>query len=174
MNEKPLFIPLNAKWFEAFERGEKNTEYRVLGPRWNASTCSPGRAVTLSYGYGKARRMHGVIKRFEIVGPDADPAIAEIYPAQERIAAITVELDKRHHLSAKNDLPAAKPQQRITASAMLTLDYHLEAIIWDDAKPGERLNAAEVMRRMASPTPDQLERAKADLKAKEELIKCRA
>jgi hypothetical protein len=30
---KPLFIPLKAEFFEAFERGEKDTEYRVYGPR---------------------------------------------------------------------------------------------------------------------------------------------
>ena len=31
---KPLFIPLKAEFFNAFERGEKTAEYRVYGPRW--------------------------------------------------------------------------------------------------------------------------------------------
>lgn len=92
--QKPLFIPLCAKWFEAFERGDKTMEYRIWGKRWNIGTCPPGRAVTLSYGYGKARRLHGVIKRFDVVGPDADPAIAEVYPGQQQIAAITIHLER--------------------------------------------------------------------------------
>jgi hypothetical protein len=95
MNEKPLFIPLCAKWFEAFERGEKTTEYRVWGKRWNIGTCQPGRAVTLSYGYGKARRLHGVVKQFNVVGPNADPAISEVYPGQSLIAAITIQLERQ-------------------------------------------------------------------------------
>lgn len=93
MIERPLFIPLCRKWFEQFECGEKTTEYRVWGPRWNIGTCMPGRAVTLSLGYGKARRLHGVIKAFDIVGPDADPAIAEVYPGKNQFAAIEILLD---------------------------------------------------------------------------------
>jgi hypothetical protein len=41
--EKPLFIPLKAEYFEAFESGGKRTEYRLSGPRWNAETCRMGR-----------------------------------------------------------------------------------------------------------------------------------
>lgn len=93
--QKPLFIPLKAKWYEAFERGDKDTEFRVWGPRWNIGTCMPGRAVTLAYGYGKARRLHGVITKFEVVGADADPAIAEVYPGRDRIAAITVKIERK-------------------------------------------------------------------------------
>ena len=58
---KPLFIPLKARFFDAFERGEKDTEYRLLGPRWNHKTCVAGRAVVLSMGYGKSRRLTGRI-----------------------------------------------------------------------------------------------------------------
>lgn len=61
---KPLFIPLKRKFFEAFERGEKTTEYRLRGPRWNADTCPLGREVILSLGYGKQRRLRGVIVGF--------------------------------------------------------------------------------------------------------------
>lgn len=94
MTDKPLFIPLRAKYFEAFERGEKDTEYRADLRRWNARTCYPGRAVTLSYGYGNVRRLRGVIAGFEIVGPDADPAIAEVYPGKHEIAAIRIKLNE--------------------------------------------------------------------------------
>lgn len=65
MTERPLFIPLNREYFEAFERGEKTTEYRVYGPRWNERTCTIGRRVTLSLGYGKQRRLTGRVARFE-------------------------------------------------------------------------------------------------------------
>jgi len=61
---KPLFIPFKKEYFEAFERGEKTFEFRQYGPRWNEKTCVPGRAVTLSCGYGKQRRLYGVIKSF--------------------------------------------------------------------------------------------------------------
>ena len=63
---KPLFIPLKAEYFEAFERGEKKEEYRIYGPRWNEKTCAIGRAVVLSYGYGKKRRLRGVVVSFRI------------------------------------------------------------------------------------------------------------
>lgn len=89
---KPLFVPLAARWFEAFASGAKTEEYRPYGPRWNERTCEVGRAVTLSYGYGKARRLHGHVEGFRVVGPDADPAIPQVYPGLERIAAIKVRL----------------------------------------------------------------------------------
>jgi hypothetical protein len=63
--EKPLFIPLAAEFFEAFENGSKTTEYRIYGPRWNERSCRIGREVVLSYGYGKARRLRGVVTGFE-------------------------------------------------------------------------------------------------------------
>jgi hypothetical protein len=61
---KPLFIPLKTEFYEAFERGEKRSELRLYGPRWNEKTCPPGRPVVLSKGYGKAHRMTAVIYEF--------------------------------------------------------------------------------------------------------------
>ena len=90
--DKPLFIPLKAAWFAAFERGDKDTEYRPLGPRWNSRTCRVGRAVTLSYGYGKSRRLSGVVIDFAEIGPDAHPAIRTVYPNGDRFAAIRIAL----------------------------------------------------------------------------------
>ncbi len=61
---KPLFIPLKAEYFDAFEAGTKDTEYRRRGARWNSETCQIGRKVILSYGYGTHRRLHGIITGF--------------------------------------------------------------------------------------------------------------
>lgn len=63
--EKPLFIPLKTQFYEEFKRGEKSTEYRLYGPRWNDKTCRVGREVHLSCGYGKHRvRLRRVIDEF--------------------------------------------------------------------------------------------------------------
>lgn len=61
----PLFIPLITEYYEAFERGEKSEELRKYGARWNEKTCTPGRKVILSKGYGKHARMKGQIWRFK-------------------------------------------------------------------------------------------------------------
>ena len=63
---KPLFIPLKTEFFEAFENGTKDTEYRLYGPRWNERTCVVGREVVLSHGYGNKRRLRGIVAGFEI------------------------------------------------------------------------------------------------------------
>lgn len=94
---KPLFIPLNGEFFDAFAAGTKNTEYRLYGPRWNEGTCPIGRRVVLSRGYGKARRLHGKIVDFS-----ADRVVAgyeafkRCYPdAVDPVAAcIRIELEK--------------------------------------------------------------------------------
>lgn len=88
---KPLFIPLKAEFFSAFEQGTKMVEFRVYGPRWNENTCRPGRPVTLSYGYN-GRRLPAEIVAFDIVGPDADPAIPVIFPGKTEIAAIRMRI----------------------------------------------------------------------------------
>lgn len=64
---KPLFIPLKTEFFEAFENGTKDTEYRRYGNRWNEHTCKVGREVVLSHGYGKKRRLRGVVVAHEAV-----------------------------------------------------------------------------------------------------------
>lgn len=56
-----LFIPLKRCYFEQFKSGQKDTEFRVHGKRWNMRTCAIGRPVTLSLGYGKHDRLDGVI-----------------------------------------------------------------------------------------------------------------
>lgn len=63
---KPLFIPLKTEFFEAFENGMKDTEYRIYGPRWNERTCAIGREVVLSHGYGNKRRLRGVVVGFDV------------------------------------------------------------------------------------------------------------
>ena len=61
---KPLFIPLNGVYYDAFESGKKHYELRPYGKRWNEKVCATGRRVVLSRGYGKARRLNGVIIGF--------------------------------------------------------------------------------------------------------------
>ncbi|OAM89861.1 hypothetical protein OH491_17490 [Termitidicoccus mucosus] len=63
--EKPLFIPLNSEHFIAFEKGQKRTEYRTNGPRWNEHTCRIGREVVLSFGYTKMR-LRGTVVGFRV------------------------------------------------------------------------------------------------------------
>lgn len=94
---KPLFIPLKRKFFQAFEEGRKDTEYRLRGPRWNAETCAIGRAVVLSLGYGKQRRLKGVITGFHYnTLPSRIPGWIECYGRQSGDAAcIRIEIEKR-------------------------------------------------------------------------------
>lgn len=61
---KPLFIPLKTEFYDAFARGDKHSELRLYGPRWNERTCTPGRQVILSKGYGKQHRLNAVIDEF--------------------------------------------------------------------------------------------------------------
>jgi hypothetical protein len=87
--EKPLFIPLRTVWFEQFECGAKNTEYRQYGKMWNERTCRIGRAVTLSHGYGIARRITKQVVGFrKLLQSEAPEAARLIYPDAAFIAAI--------------------------------------------------------------------------------------
>lgn len=63
----PLFIPLRREFFDMFREGTKVAELRKHGPRWNETTCWVGRDVVLSCGYGKARRLAGIIARVTVV-----------------------------------------------------------------------------------------------------------
>ncbi len=60
-----LFIPLKTEFYRDFASGEKTEELRLHGPRWNEKTCPVDRAVVLSHGYGKGRRMSGRIWKFK-------------------------------------------------------------------------------------------------------------
>lgn len=94
-NEKPLFIPLRTKWFIAFVTGEKDTEYRAYGARWNERTCRVGRPATIAHGYSGVGRLQREVAGFEKLPRNRAPfAAREIYPDAEFIAAI--------HLPAKN------------------------------------------------------------------------
>jgi len=54
-------------FFIAFKEGNKDTEFRLYGPRWNEKTCMVGRRVVLSLGYGTQARLYGKIKSFRKV-----------------------------------------------------------------------------------------------------------
>lgn len=93
---KPMFIPLKREYFEAFAAGTKREEFRPEGPRWNARTCPVGRPVVLSLGYGKARRMTGVIVGYRSSAePTKTTAWKDCYGDRAGLAAcIEIELDK--------------------------------------------------------------------------------
>lgn len=95
---KPLFIPLKREFFEAFARGEKTHEYRLNGPRWNERVCVPGRAVVLSLGYGKQRRLTGTITSFtrhDGPPPEISQAWRQCYGNRTSpVADIKITLDK--------------------------------------------------------------------------------
>lgn len=65
-NAPALFIPLKREHYEAFVSGEKNIEYRAYCKRWNENVCRIGRHVVLSLGYGKQRRVSGVIVGYAV------------------------------------------------------------------------------------------------------------
>lgn len=93
MTVKPLFIPLTRRWFEAFARGDKTEEFRPEHPRWAEKHCWPGRPVVLSMGYGRQRRVLGRVTHWRRCGPDADPAIRQVYPDGDRFVAIGIALE---------------------------------------------------------------------------------
>lgn len=92
---KPLFIPLKGEYFDQFAKGEKVTEYRPYGLRWNERTCSVGREVVLSRGYGKAHRLRGTVAAFEArTDVTQSPVWLAIYGKRHlRAACITVSID---------------------------------------------------------------------------------
>ncbi len=60
-------MPLKAEYYEQFKLGKKRFEYRKYGKRFNENTCSVGRYVMLSKGYGKLNRIYGKIVSFNRV-----------------------------------------------------------------------------------------------------------
>ncbi len=95
--EKPLFIPLNAEYYDDFEAGRKKKEYRVYGPRWNERICRPGREVVLSRGYGKGNRRSGIVKSFNTCRAHKCEAKKDFYKCYgfnplEMVAEIEIEL----------------------------------------------------------------------------------
>lgn len=93
---KPLFVPLNTEYYNAFADGSKREELRRYGPRWNEKTCPVGRAVGLSKGYGKAHRMTGEIWKFKrqhgsTFGSTYQAAILDVYGTLDiEIACIAI------------------------------------------------------------------------------------
>lgn len=72
----PLFIPLKAVYFDAFDAGTKTRELRLYGPRWNERTCFAGRPAVLSKGYGKHHRLTAIVTGFAVLVP------AELTPTE--------------------------------------------------------------------------------------------
>lgn len=91
-NERPLFIPLIAKFYDAFADGSKSIEFRKHGPRWNATTCRVGRRVVLSRGYGKQNRLNGRVVFFETLWRKSADWI-EVYKTAGDAACIHIETE---------------------------------------------------------------------------------
>lgn len=105
---KPLFIPLKGIFYEAFQTGIKDTEYRRHGARWNAKTCPPGRRVVLSRGYGKRRRMTGVVlKSFISVEPTTSADWLACYGPGGEAFCIQILVDRPS--AEKSDVPLSSP-----------------------------------------------------------------
>lgn len=59
---KALFVPLKAEYYLKFENGLQDCEIRPDQYRgWSRKNVYPGRPITLSYGYGKQRRISKII-----------------------------------------------------------------------------------------------------------------
>ena len=41
MNNKTLYLPLKAKWYDMIESGEKEEEYREIKPYWIDTSGTP-------------------------------------------------------------------------------------------------------------------------------------
>jgi hypothetical protein len=105
---KPLFIPLNTEYFNAVADGSKREELRRYGPRWNEKTCTVGRDVVLSKGYGKKSRLTGRVWKFKrqhgsTFGSTYQAAILDVFGTLDiEIACIAIEVTAN---SYSPDLP---------------------------------------------------------------------
>lgn len=95
-HRNPLFIPLKAEHFDDFESGEKGSELRPYGQRWNEDTCSDGRLVILARGYGKQRRLYGRVRHLIVsMEPSTRPEWVAIYgPGLVDVAVIVIDLEQ--------------------------------------------------------------------------------
>lgn len=89
--QRPLFIPLYAEHFEAFERGDKTIEYRRWGARWNDSAIKPGRVAIIARGYSGPRLDAIVIKVERVRASSIKPRPA-LFPKSTILCAISLEL----------------------------------------------------------------------------------
>lgn len=96
LDMKALFIPLKREWFAAFESGDKTTEWRAYGKRWNERTCPIGRLATVSLGYS-GKRLRFVVAGFRKTRRSSAPLAAlSIYPRAKWFAGIEL-VGRRGH-----------------------------------------------------------------------------
>lgn len=94
MSPRPLFLPLKACYFRAFELGEKRIEWRHYGPRWNRQNAYRGRPLTLSLGYSGARLTGAVVRSRRVPALRAPQLARDLYPTARYFCAIHVALDR--------------------------------------------------------------------------------
>lgn len=83
---KPLWVPLKAKYFDAFEAGSKTIEYRLYGAQWTEKHIYPGRPAVLGRGYS-GRRL-----RAEVIKLEVRVMSTETYGPNRRLALIHLRL----------------------------------------------------------------------------------
>lgn len=97
-SDKALFIPLNTEHYDKFDSGEKDTEYRILGPRWNLDCIWVGRKVTISKGYGKQNRIKGEVKHLKVIKrrylPESVQADLDKIYSEDKIDVICITVRK--------------------------------------------------------------------------------
>jgi hypothetical protein len=93
----PLWINLKYEFFDAFARGEKETEFRVLGKLWNEEKCRIGRRVVLTRAY-RQPHLTGVIVGFDarFASDRSLPALTACFHTTPLtlIACIKIKLDE--------------------------------------------------------------------------------
>jgi len=100
MNAKPLFLPLMRRYFDAFARGEKHTEFRQVSKRWNLDKVTVGRPVTLSSGYGSHSRLQGIVESVKVAHSSTLPeedrtAVLECYGGDVELICIGIKIDRQ-------------------------------------------------------------------------------
>lgn len=93
MTPRPLFIPLNGCYFDAFAAGTKRIEWRVYGPRWNRQVAYRGRPVTLSRGYSGARLAGTIVQTRRVPASRAPEVARALFPQAKFFCAIHLALN---------------------------------------------------------------------------------
>lgn len=86
------FLPLKDEFFQLFVQRKKPFEYRP--PRlWSLEKCRIGREIIISRGYGLSHRLRGRITSYRVMPrQSAPPAAQALYPNEERLAQIGIEV----------------------------------------------------------------------------------
>lgn len=82
------FFPLKKQYFNMFLCGDKNTEYRYFGKRWNFETLSVGKIAILANGYNFPRIEAKIVKLEVIKWIEAPEYVKQALPIDADLLAI--------------------------------------------------------------------------------------